>query len=354
MTTHLPNPQDTCMNFKVRIQPGGHELNVDADETILDAALSRGLTLPYGCRGGACGACKSRLLTGSVNYGTFKPPALSDADLNAGYTLLCQAHPTSDVTVEVYEASDSDDIPLKTLPCRVERVEQLAPDVIRVYLKLPPTERLRFLAGQYIDFLLRDGRRRSFSIANAPHDDEHIELHIKRVEGGRFTGGTQFEFKEKMLLRLEGPRGNFYLREDPSRPVIFVAGGTGFAPIKAMLEHAFAEGITRPLHLYWGAPTRSGLYLDTLVRAWAAQHPNFHYTPALSEPLPEDKWRGAEGYVTDVALRDHPVLNAFDVYASGPPLLVQAAHRDFIAQGLLPENFYADPFEFAQDTLPTG
>ena len=342
------------MKFKVQIQPGGHELSVDADETVLDAALSRGLSLPYGCRGGACGACKSRLLSGSVQYGTFQPPALSDAEVAAGYTLLCQARPLSDLTVEVRVASNSDEIPSKILPCRVERMEQLAPDVTRVYLKLPPTERLRFLAGQYIDFLLRDGRRRSFSIANAPHNDEHIELHIKRVDGGRFTDSTQFELKEKTLLRLEGPFGHFYLREDSSRPVIFVAGGTGFAPIKAILEHAFAEAVTRPLHLYWGAATRSGLYLDALARTWESQHPNFHYTPALSEPLPEDKWSGAEGYVTNVVLRDYPALDAFDVYASGPPILIQAAHRDFTARGLLAENFYADPFEFAQDSLPNG
>ncbi len=342
------------MNFNVRVQPGGHEFSVDAHETILDAALRRGLAFPYGCRSGACGACKSRLLAGSVNYGTFKPPALSDADVNAGYALLCQAHPVSDLTVEVHETSDADDIPPKILPCRVERLEQLSPDVIRVYLKLPPTERLRFRAGQYIDFLLRDGRRRSFSIANAPHDDERIELHIKRIEGGRFTGGAQFEFKEKTMLRLEGPLGNFYLREDSSRPVIFVAGGTGFAPIKAILEHAFAEGVTRPLHLYWGAVSRSGLYLDARVRTWETQHPHFRYTPVLSQPLPEDAWRGAQGYVTDVVLRDHPALHAFDVYASGPPVLVQAAHRDFIAHGLPQENFYADPFEFAQDSLPAG
>ena len=338
------------MSFKVCVRPGGHEFTVDDHETILDAALRHGLTFPYGCRDGVCGACKSRLITGEVDYGMSPPLALSGADMAAGYALLCQARPLSDVTVELNEVSDAGHIHVKKLPCRVTRLEPLSPDVTRVYLKLPPSERLQFLAGQYIDFLLRDGRRRSFSIANAPHDDEFIELHIKRVEGGRFTDDAFAELKEKAVLRLEGPFGNFYLREESPRPIIFVAGGTGFAPIKAIIEHAFAESVTRPLHFYWGARSRRDLYLDALPRAWAEQHPHFSYTPVLSEPLPEDDWNGAQGYVTDAVLRDHPALIAYDVYASGPPVLVQAAHRDFTVHGLAPENFYADPFEFAHDT----
>ncbi|MDA1106846.1 MAG: CDP-6-deoxy-delta-3,4-glucoseen reductase [Proteobacteria bacterium] len=342
------------MGFTVHVRPSGHEFTVDAHETILDAALRHGLSLPYGCRGGACGACKSRLITGEVDYGMPQPAALSNAEIAQGYALMCQSRPLSDVTVEVSEISDAKHIRVKKLPCRVTRLEHLSPDVTRVYLKLPAGERLQFLAGQYIDFLLRDGRRRSFSIANAPHDDECIELHIKRIEGGRFTDDTFAVLKEKAMLRLEGPFGNFYLREDSPHPIIFVAGGTGFAPIKAILEHAFAEGITRPMHFYWGARSRRDLYLDALPCAWAEQCRHFRYTPVLSEPLPEDDWRSAQGYVTDAVLYDHPALNAFDVYASGPPVLVQAAHRDFIARGLLPENFYADPFEFAHDAAPEG
>lgn len=334
------------MSFNVCVRPDGHEFTVDDHETILDAALRHGLSLPYGCRGGVCGACKSRLITGEVDYGMSQLPALNSADMAAGYALLCQARPLSDVTVEL---SDAESICIKKLPCRVTKLESLSPDVTRVFLKLPPGERLQFLAGQYIDFLLRDGRRRSFSIANAPHDDEFIELHIKRIEGGRFTDNTFAELKEKAVLRLEGPCGNFYLREDSPRPILFVAGGTGFAPVKAIIEHALAERTARPMHLYWGARSRCDLYLDALPRSWAEQCRHFRYTPVLSEPLPEDKWRGAQGYVTDAVLRDHPALNAFDVYASGPPVLVQAAHRDFIARGLAPENFYADPFEFAHD-----
>ena len=338
------------MSFNVHVRPSGHEFSVADDETILDAALRHGITLPYGCRDGVCGACKSRLIEGDVDYGMFEPRALSGAEMAAGYTLLCQSRPLSDVIIEVSEISDAEQISIMKLPCRVTKLEQLSSDVTRVYLKLPPSERLQFLAGQYIDFLLRDGRRRSFSIANAPHDDEVIELHIKRIEGGRFTDDAFAELKEKAVLRLEGPFGDFYLREDSPRPIIFVAGGTGFAPIKSILDHAFAQGVTRPLHFYWGVRSRRDLYLDTLPRAWAEQYPHFRYTPVLSEPLPEDEWRGAQGYVTAVVLRDHPALNAFDVYASGPPVLVQAAHRDFIAHGLAPENFYADPFEFTPDT----
>lgn len=340
------------MSFNVHIRPSGHQYTVAADETILDAALRHGLSLPYGCRNGVCGACKARLISGEVDYGMPQPAALSSAEMAAGYALLCQARPSSDVTVEVSEVSDAEHIRVKKLPCRVARLEPLSADVTRVYLKLPAAERMQFLAGQYIDFLLPDGRRRSFSIANAPHDDELIELHIKRIAGGRFTDDTFAVLKEKALLRLEGPFGNFYLREDSPRPILFVAGGTGFAPAKAIIEHALVERIARPMHLYWGARSRRDLYLDALPRAWAEQCHHFRYTPVLSEPLPGDDWHGAQGYVTDVVLRDHPALSAFDVYASGPPVLVRAARRDFIAHGLAPENFYADPFEFAQDAVP--
>lgn len=342
------------MSFNVCVRPSGHEFSVDANETILDAALRHGLSLPYGCRDGVCGACRAKLIAGEVDYGMSQPMALNAAETAAGYALMCQARPLSDVTVEVSEISDAEHIRVKKLPCRVARLEQLSPDVTRVYLKLPAGERLQFLAGQYIDFLLRDGRRRSFSIANAPHDDEFIELHIKRIEGGRFTDNTFAELQEKAMLRLEGPFGNFYLREDSPRPILFVAGGTGFAPVKAIIEHALAERTSRPMHLYWGARSRRDLYLDALPRSWAEQCRHFRYTAVLSEPLPEDEWHGARGYVTDAVLRDHPALNAFDVYASGPPVLVQAAHRDFIAHGLAPENFYADPFEFAHDAAPAG
>lgn len=338
------------MSSKVQVRPSGHDFIVESGETLLEGALRHGLAFPYGCRNGTCGSCKGKVLEGSIHHG--KAEALSEMERAAGMALFCQARPLSDVTVEVREFTTARGIVVKMLPARVAKLEQLAPDVMRLYLKLPSTERLQFLAGQYIDILLRDGRRRSFSIANAPHEDELIELHIRQVEGGRFTGDVFSNLKEKAILRIHGPLGNFYLREDSTRPIILAAAGTGFGPIKAIIEHALAQGVTRPMHLYWGGRVKCDLYLHDLVRDWAERQPNLSYTPVLSRPLPEDHWQGRRGYVPAAVVEDFADLGAYEVYASGPPAMVQAGHLAFTVQGLLPEHFYADPFEFAQDMVP--
>lgn len=337
------------MAHKVSVKPSGHEFVVEEQESILQAALRAGYNFPYSCRNGTCGQCKGKILEGEVDYGSYDAKALSDVERAAGFALFCQARPLSDVTVQVREIDSASGIVVKLLPCRVAKLEPLAHDVVRVYLKLPAAERLQFFAGQYIDILLRDGRRRSFSIANAPHDDEFIELHIKMVEGGHFTGDVFNSLKEKALLRIQGPLGNFYLREDSQGPIIFAAGGTGFGPIKGIIEHALAKGIARPMHLYWGVRSKGDLYLDELARGWAAQHAQFRYTPVLSQPLAQDDWHGRRGYVPASVLEDVPDLSGHEVYASGPPAMVHTAQRNFIEHGLAPENFYADPFEFAQD-----
>lgn len=337
------------MTFKVRLHPGGREFHVAPQETVLDAALCQGVMLPYGCRNGACGSCKGKLLEGRLDYGGFQVAALSEAERKAGYALFCQAHALSDLVIEAREFDAVSGIKPRILPCRVTRLERLTPDVMRVFLKLPAAERLQFLAGQYIDFLLPEGRRRSFSIANAPHADEFIELHIKHIEGGRFTGNVFSELKEKALLRLEGPLGNFYLRKDSTRPVIFLAGGTGFGPIKGMIENALAEGVTRPMHLYWSARAERDLYLDALPRAWQAQHVHFHYTPVLSQP--QHPWPGKTGYAATAVMQDFPNLSGYEVYASGPPAMVRDAQASFLKCGLTLENFYSDPFEFNQEPL---
>jgi CDP-4-dehydro-6-deoxyglucose reductase len=325
---------------------------MEADETVLDAALRHGYVFPYGCRNGSCGTCKGILLEGRVDYGVFEHKALSAAEIAAGRALFCQATPLADLTVEVQEVSSVKGIVVKILPARVAKIEQLAHDVARVYLKLPGNERLQFLAGQYLDILLPGGRRRSFSIANAPHDDEFIELHIRQIEGGRFTGEIFSNLKEKAILRLQGPLGSFYLREDSDRPIIFAAGGTGFGPIKGIIEHAFALGTSRPMHLYWGARARSDLYLHELARRWTEEHASFTYTPVLSQPMEKDRWQGRRGYVQDAIVHDFPDLSGYDLYASGPPVMVEAVHRAGIGHGLKPENFYADPFEFSKDAPP--
>lgn len=337
------------MGFKVKVKPSGHEFTVEDGEPILNAALRHGHTFPYGCRNGTCGSCKGKLLEGELDSGTFQASALSKTEKQAGMALFCQARPLTDVTIEVHEFDSVSGIQVKTLPCRVAKMEHLSHDVVRLCLKLPATERLQFLAGQYINILLRGGRRRSFSITNAPHDDEFVELHVRQIEGGVFTGELFTNIKEKSILRIQGPLGNFYLREDSLRPIIFAAGGTGFGPIKAIIEHALAEKVTRPMHLYWGGRHRHDLYLDELAQGWANRYANFSYTPVLSRPLPEEHWQGRRGHVPVAVLEDYPELSAYELYTSGPPVMVQAGLSAFVEHGLSPENFYADPFEFAQN-----
>lgn len=338
------------MTCKVRVLPSGHEFTVKAGESVLDAALRQGVTLPYGCRNGTCGTCKGKVVAGRVEYGDTRPVALSEADQAQGMALFCQAWPVSDVTIEVH-ASLAGDLPVKRLPVRVAKKELLAPDVVRLYLKLPAAVRLQFLAGQYIDFLLPDGRHRSFSLANAPHDDEFIELHLRHVEKGEFTEYVFDHMKEKSIVRIEGPRGDFYLRENSPRPMIFVAGGTGFAPIKGILEHAFAAGIGRPMHLYWGARALVDLYMKELPQRWVLEYANFRYTEVLSSPAASDNWRGPTGFVHETLVVDYPDLNGYDVYAAGPPAMVRATRDACVAHGLPPDQFFSDPFDFAPDAL---
>jgi CDP-4-dehydro-6-deoxyglucose reductase, E3 len=334
------------MIFKVRVQPSGHEFTVEENEAILTAALRQGLALPYSCRSGACGACKGKILSGTVDYGEYEDKALSAAERAAGKALFCQASPLEDLVIEAREVSAAEGIVIKTLPCRVMRLEQLAHDVRVVHLKLPQTERLQFLAGQYIDILLRDGKRRSFSLANPPHDDELLQIHVRHVAGGHFSDHVFKSMKERELLRFQGPYGIFFLRTDSDCPILLMAGGTGFAPIKAILEHAFTKNVQRPMHLYWGARRERDLYMHALARSWAQTYPNFRYTPVLSEASAEDGWHGRNGWVHEALLEDYPDLGAYEVYASGPPPMIEAGQVAFAAHGLLSERLYFDSFEF--------
>ncbi|CAG1000966.1 partial CDP-4-dehydro-6-deoxyglucose reductase, E3, partial [Rhodocyclaceae bacterium] len=306
-----------------------------------------GLHLPYGCRNGACGACKGKIVAGEVDHGAAQDHALSAEDRAAGLALLCCAKPRSDLVIECREATAEGDIPVKTLPARVQKLEKLAPDVMLMQLKLPANERLQFLAGQYVEFLLKDGKRRAFSIANAPQDDEFIELHIRLVPGGQFTGHVFGAMKEREIVRIEGPHGSFQLQELSQKPIILLAGGTGFAPIKAIVEHTIHNKIARPMTLYWGSRDRAGLYLPELPRHWAAAHPHIRYVPVLSEPAAADAWTGRTGLAHQAVLEDHADLSAFQVYACGSPAMIEAAKRDFCARGLPAEEFFADAFSFA-------
>jgi CDP-4-dehydro-6-deoxyglucose reductase len=332
------------MPYQVTIKPSDHTFTVQDEESILDAALREGYVIPYGCRNGACGTCKGKVLEGGVDYGTYQQSALSEADRQRGLALFCQARPREDVIIECREISAAKGLRIRTLPGRVQKMVRLAPDVMALYLKLPATERLQFLAGQYIDILLKDGTRRSFSMANAPHDDEFLQLHVRNY-GGPFSMQVFTRMKERDILRFEGPFGTFFLREDSDKPVIMVASGTGFAPIKSILEHAFHTGVTRPVVLYWGARVRADLYLNELPGQWAQQHAHFRYVPVLSEALPTDHWSGRTGLVHGAVMRDIPDLSGCQVYACGSPLMVEAAQRDFTSQCSLPEaEFFSDAF----------
>ncbi len=336
------------MTFKITTSPGGHAFAADAGETILEAALRDGVTLPYGCRNGACGACKGKVLEGGIEHGAFQEHALSEADRAAGLTLFCCAKPTSDVTIEVREIGATKDIPVKAMPCRVEKIEKPAPDVAILRLKLPAGERLQFLAGQYVEILLKDGKRRAFSLANAPHDDEFLQLHIRHVAGGLFTDFVFNELKEKAILRFEGPHGTFFLREDSDKPLVLVASGTGFAPLKSIVEHAFHNRHQRPMTLYWGARTARDLYLAELAQGWAEQHADFKFIPVISEPQAGDGWQGRTGFVHQAVLDDFTDLSGVQIYACGAPAMVAAARESFTAQrGLPQEEFFSDAFTLA-------
>jgi CDP-4-dehydro-6-deoxyglucose reductase len=335
------------MSYSVKIEPSGHTFQVEENESILEAALRHGLALPYGCRSGACGSCVAKVVSGEIKYDDENhPPAVTDDEHALGMTALCQAQAASDLVIESREVTAEQDIQVRTLPCRIAEMNRLNHDVMQLKLKLPVTDRLQFLAGQYIDLLLKDGRHRSFSLANPPHDDEYLELHIRHVEGGEFTSEVFDHMHVKDILRIEGPHGQFFLREVSERPVIFMAGGTGFAPVKAMIEHALAAGITRPMHVYWGVRAREDLYMHEFMEKLAADHDHIQYTPVLSEPKAEDNWQGRTGFVHEAILADHANLGSYEIYAAGPPVMVYAGRDHFAAQGLDLENYISDAFEY--------
>jgi CDP-4-dehydro-6-deoxyglucose reductase len=345
---------DPRMSLKITIQPSGHTCAAEPEQSILQAALDAGYILPYGCRNGACGSCKGKILSGRIEQGSYQEGVLSEQDKLAGLALFCCAKALSDVTIECREVNAINDIPIKTLPCRVRRMERCAPDVMILYLQLPANERLQFLPGQYLDILLKDGRRRSFSMANAPHDDELLQLHVRLSPGGRFTEHVFTQMRERDILRFEGPHGTFYLREDSDKPILLVAGGTGLAPIKSIIEHAIHHKIRRSMTLYWGARSRVDLYLAGLPEAWQSLQEEFRYLPVLSEPKDTDNWRGRTGLVHQAVMQDYADLSRFQVYVCGAPAMVHAAKSDFTAHCGLPQHeFFSDAFAFASDSVST-
>lgn len=342
------------MTAQVKLLPSERSFAIETGETVLEAASRQGITLPHSCRNGACGACKGKVTAGSVTHRDFQPHALTEAEQAQGMALLCCAETQGDLTVEVREVKTSGDIQVKTLPCRVESIQRVH-DVAILKLKLPVSERLQFMAGQYIDILMKDGKRRSFSLANAPHDDSALELHIRHMPGGSFSEYVFHQMKEKEIMRFQGPLGSFFLNEDSDKPIVFLASGTGFAPVKAILEHAFHLGVSRKMVLYWGARQQADLYMAELPAAWAAAHPNFSCVPVLSEPAESDHWQGRTGLVHQAVLDDFADLSGWEVYACGAPVMVEAAHTSFIAERQLPaEAFYSDAFFLSKDMKPAA
>jgi CDP-4-dehydro-6-deoxyglucose reductase len=345
-------------SFEVRISSSGRRFIVNQGESVLTAALRQGVMLPYSCKNGTCGSCKGSIDSGTVHYPFHPPFALEQEELDKGFALMCQAEPASDLDITVREISAVRDIEVRMLPARVIEKTRLAENVVRVRLKLPRAQRLQFLAGQYIDILLPGGKRRAFSIASCPSLEDEIELHVRHVDGGGFTGWVFDDMKEKDIIRLEGPLGTFFVRNDlPERPIIMMGGGTGFAPLKSMMENLLEHGDTRPVDLYWGARDRQELYLDQLPKEWADKFAHIRYRRAVSDDesisdvdaeTSQDNVIHA-GFVHEAVLKEHPDLSGFDVYMSGPPAMIDAAKHAFIEHGLPEERLFYDSFEFGLD-----
>ena len=344
------------MSFNITLKPSERSFSVDADEAILPAAMRQGVGLPYGCRDGACGSCKSRLVEGRVVHGPHQHKALSVDEEAAGFILTCCAVPQSDCVVQARSVPGAGEHPVLKLPSRVMSIERPAPDVAVLKLQLPANQNLQYRAGQYVEFILQGpngGVRRSYSMANAPGQlgsPPAIELHIRHMPGGKFTDHVFSAMKEKDILRMEGPFGSFFLREDSNKPLVLLASGTGFAPIKAIVQQMQAMGLTRPAVLYWGARRKADLYQHTWCEEAAAALPWLRYVPVLSDAAPEDAWTGRTGFVHQAVMADWPDLSGHQVYACGAPVMVQSAQRDFVAHcGLPADEFYADSFTSEAD-----
>lgn len=340
--------------FQITVEPSGRQFVAQGDESILAAGIRQGIGLPYGCKDGACGSCKCRKLSGHVTHGPHQSKALSAEEEIAGLVLTCCAVAQSDVMLESRQVTEAGAMPIRKMPARVQTLTRLSHDVILLRLQLPAGEPLQFHAGQYVEFLLRDGSRRSYSMANAPHTlgepGTGIELHIRHLPGGKFTDHVFGTMKEKEILRIEGPYGSFFLREDSKKPMVLLASGTGFAPIKALLEHLKFKASDRPATLYWGGRRPEDLYMDEWVRAQLAEMPHLRYVPVVSNALPQDGWTGRTGFVHRAVLEDFTDLSGHQVYACGAPIVVDLAKRDYVAEAGLPEHeFFADAFTTEAD-----
>lgn len=340
------------MSFNITVQPSGRTYVAEANEALLAAAIRNGIGLPYGCKDGACGSCKCKKLDGTIIQGTHQLKALSLEEAAQGFILTCCATALSDVVIESRNVTDESAFPIKKMPTRVASLAKASHDVMVLRLQLPAADVFKYHAGQYVEFLLRDGARRAYSMANAPYtqaETPQVELHVRHTPGGKFTDHVFSAMKEKEILRVEGPFGSFYLREDSIKPMVLLAAGTGFAPIKAMIEHLQFKGITRPAVLYWGGRRPSDLYMHDWVMARVAEMPHLSYVPVISDALVEDAWTGRTGFVHNAVLQDLPDLSGYQVYACGAPIVVDSAQAAYIKAGLPEDEFFADSFVTEKD-----
>ncbi|MGD9264212.1 MAG: 2Fe-2S iron-sulfur cluster-binding protein [Lysobacterales bacterium] len=336
--------------YQVTNTTTGVTFTVNEGETVLGAALRQGVMLPYSCKNGTCGSCKGQVESGEVHYPLHPPLALEDAQQDQGQALFCQAVPMSDLVIRAREIEAVRDLQVRKMPARVIGKTLVAPDVVLLQLRLPAAQRLQFLAGQYLEILLPDGKRRAFSIASPPQSEDIVELHVRHVEGGGFTSWVFDELEVRDILRLEAPLGTFFVRnDDTGRPLIMVGGGTGFAPLKSMIEDLLAHGDTRPLHLFWGARTAAELYMHDRARRWARQHENISFTSALSESTEAVDGDNFTGLVHEAVLDAYPDLSGFDIYISGPPAMVETGRDAFAGHGADRRRIYFDSFEFGLD-----
>lgn len=344
------------MSFTITVQPSGLTFPVESGQTLLDAALASKILLPHSCRNGTCSSCKAKVVEGHFQAGDAPEQILEPDELAEGYTLLCQVQPESDMVIESLQAQVASDIEVRKMPARAISLEKLSDDVIVLTLQLPSANPFHYYAGQYLEFILKDGRRRSYSMATPPNEENIAELHIRHLKGGAFTdhvfGAGETQMKEREILRVEAPLGSFFLREDSDKPIIMLASGTGFAPIKAIVELMQNKGIERPVTLYWGGRRPHDIYMHELAQSWAKSLPNFTYVPVISEATTEDAWTGRTGFVHHAVMEDLPDLSAYEVYACGAPIMVETARKDFVAQCKLPdEAYYADAFTSEADAV---
>ena len=346
----MTSPETAEAIFTVLVQPSARSFATIQGETVLSAGIRQGIALPYGCKDGACGSCKCKLISGSVQHGTHQDKALSQEEKANGMVLTCCATATSDLVLESRQVTELGALPIKKMPTRVSSMVKASHDVMVLQLQLPANETFNYRAGQYLEFILRDGVRRSYSMASAPQANSKVELHIRHMPGGKFTDHVFGELKERDILRVEGPFGSFFLREDSKKPMVFLASGTGFAPIKALIEQLMSQGSARPVTFYWGARRPEDLYMHQWVLEQLPKLPQLRYVPVVSDATTEDAWTGRTGFVHRAVLQDFPDLSAHQVYACGAPIVVESAQKDFTQLCQLPmEEFFADSFTSEAD-----